>query len=138
MHSRSRPRKRSRPKGVKPLTMAIVTHSVFEEAQGFQKCSKMDARMESLGTESHKIHHIQNSNKKKRSNHKTVKNGLLCAFEGGSAKALFSIKTHIHLRNPENKSPGLQNDCPGLKTDPQALKVTARVSKFTIQPWLLL
>ena len=25
--------------------------AVFEEAQGFQKCSKMDARMESLGTE---------------------------------------------------------------------------------------
>ena len=28
--------------------------AVFEEAQGFQKCSKMDARMESLGTENHK------------------------------------------------------------------------------------
>ena len=28
--------------------------AVFEEAQAFQKCLKMDARMESLGIENHK------------------------------------------------------------------------------------
>ena len=44
---------------------------------------------------------------------------------GKSAKALFSIKTHFHLRNHENKCPGLQNDCPSLKIDPQAFKITA-------------
>ena len=44
---------------------------------------------------------------------------------GGSAKAVFSIKTNIHLRNPENKWPGSQNDCPSLKIDPQAFKITA-------------
>ena len=48
-------------------------------------------------------------------------------FGGGSAKTLFSIKTHIHLRNPENKSPGPYNDCPGLKIDPQAFKMTAHL-----------
>ena len=50
---------------------------------------------------------------------------------GGSAKALFSIKTHIHLRNPENKCPGPQNDCPGLKIDPQAFKITAHLGVET-------
>ena len=76
-----------------------------------------------------KIHHIQNS--KKRSNHKTVKNGLLCSFREGSAKALFSIKTHIHLRNPEKKCPGPRNDCPGLKIYPQAFKITAHLGVET-------
>ena len=50
---------------------------------------------------------------------------------GGSAKALFSIKTYIHLRNPEKKCPGPQNDCPGLKINPQAFKITAHLGVET-------
>ena len=68
----------------------------------------------------------------KMPNYKIVKHGLLCALcGGGSAKALFSIKTHNHPRNPENRSPGLQNDCPGLKIDPQAFKITAHLGVET-------
>ena len=92
--------------------------------------------MESLGTENPQKSTTYRT-QKKTSNHKTVKSGLLCAW-GGSAKALFLIETYNHPRNPENRSPGLQNDCPGLKTDPQALKISAWVWKITIQPWLIL
>ena len=70
-----------------------------------------------------KIHHIQNS--KKNVKPYDCKKRVTVCLGGGGPRRHFSIKTHIHLINPENTCPGPQNDCPGLKIDPQAFKITA-------------
>ena len=73
----------------------------------------MDARMESLGTENHK-NPPHTELKKKRSNHKTVKNGLLCSFGGEGPRSPF-----FHTSISEI-----------LKISVQDPKMTARASKL--------
>ena len=110
--------------------MTIVTHFqlFWKRPRASKNAPKWTPEWNLWALKITKIHHIQNS--KKQSNHKTVRAGY-CVPLGGSAKVLFSIKTHIHLRNPENKCPGPRNDCLGLKIDPQAFKITAHLGVET-------
>ena len=87
----------------------------------------MEAKMESLGTQNHKNPETRTLEKKKHLARPQKVHGHL---RGGSANALFSIKSHHHLRNRLYGAPGLQNDRPGPKNDRPGLKNDRKFDHF--------
>ena len=81
--------------------------AVFQEAQGSPKEVKMEARMESLGTQNHTNPETRTLEKKATSRDR--KKWVHGHLGGGSANALFSIKSHNHPRNRPYRPPGLHD-----------------------------
>ena len=107
---------------------AYTLSAGFKEAQGSQKGVKMEARMESLGTQNHKNPETRTLEKKATSRDR--KKWVHGHLGGGSANALFSIKSHHHPRNRPYSAPGLQNDRPGFKNDCPGLKNDRQIVHF--------
>ena len=80
-HSRSRPRKRCRPKGVKPLKITVVTHFqlLWKKPRASKNAPKWTPEWNLWALKITKIHYIQNS---KPPSHKT-------ALEGGPRRHFF-------------------------------------------------
>ena len=64
-HSRSRPGKRRRPKGVKPLKMTVVTHFqlFLKKPRASRNARKWKPEWNLWALKIRKIHHMQNSKK---------------------------------------------------------------------------
>ena len=122
MHSRSRPQTRCRPKGIKPLKMTIVTHFqlFLKRPKASKNARKWAPQWNLWPLKSQKSTTYRTP--KKRPNHTTVKNGILCALEGGPRRHIFRQK---HTSISEILKMSLQD--PNMTA--QASKLFPRLSK---------
>ena len=129
MHSRSRPGKSLRPKGVKPLKLTTLTHFqlFFERPRAPQKQSKWKPEWSVWALKITKIQKQEHS--KKQLPHETAKSVFLDTGGGGIERPFF-IKNHNHPRNRPYGAPGVQNDRPGLKNNRPGLKNDRKFDNF--------
>jgi hypothetical protein len=116
MHSRSRPGKRLRPKGVKPLALTTLTHFqlFLQRPRAPKKESKWKPKWNLRVVKNTKNPETRTLEKNSQLM-RPQKVGLWTPWRGVREWVVFVRKTDNSSRNRPYRPQGIQNDCPASK-----------------------